>query len=164
MIYTNIEVDNGIRKAPILRRLFHDFNWDSLIILGAQDHDDVRSLCKCALIKNLEIILIDIRKNELDKHRKIPSQRIVADLSCLVYTKKLIDQLSKRFKNPFIYDNLCGGRSRDMHIHLFLDSFPSLISYISGRNSRLREIRPYILSKVQYNRTNYIVHLSKSLG
>lgn len=161
MIYKNVEVDNGIKKIPFLRKQMLTKKWDALVILGAQDHDDVRYLCRYARKKKMYTMLFDRRQTQLDA-AKYADEKILEDLSNISLTKGLICKLKERgSKNPFIYDNLCGGRSRDDHVHLFINAFPFLISYMSARNNRMEEIKDITIDSVHYTRGNHVVLLSK---
>ena len=166
MFYPNIHESHAEAKKEAIRSIFYQNNFDGFIVLGAQDRIDVHDIYDIAVARKIPCLLFDIRKTQLDSFPKNDYvATVVTDLSEVDNLENFLKicQILKGFKNPLIYDNLCGGKSRLKHIKVALKYYNNYVLFCHSRQNARQLIMDSFPHTKDYALSSYnsIIHIWK---
>jgi hypothetical protein len=136
--YPNLETSHSDEKVKLLPKLFYRGDFDAMVIIGAQANEgDVRLLVLLAKTQGIPLYCIDARKDQLDKLKKDfkYGKYLLMDASNIDVESNFYLMLKETgAKNPFVYDNLCGGPKRIPNIKNALNWAKQVVFYTHSRH------------------------------
>jgi hypothetical protein len=145
MRYSNIH-QHCKTKKDALRRIFYstrETDYDAIVILGAQSNDETQDLVDIAKQREIPTFLYDIRSTELDKFESREGiVRHNVDLTKTEEIENILNSLKiSNVKNPLIYDNLSGGKTRIEFLHQIVSKFYEVVLFTNVGHGMLSRVR-----------------------